>query len=356
MPLDPQIGPSASAAPDGEEELSVLYPLNVFLRNLRRIVLTGLVAAILICLLSLLGGRAYRSGLIFVPQSSEASISGISTLAAQFGFALPGAETTESPEFYEALVRSRPILEDLVRRNYEAADGGTLVDVYEVDADTEAEAVDEATRELRTNIGTDADPVTGMVTVTVKAETPELAAEIASNVLTAVQDFNLTVRRSQAAAERNFAEERLVESRGELRATEDSLQAFLQANRDYGSAPALVFQADRLERNVALRQDVVNSLTQAYEQARLAEVRNTPVITIVQPPFVPVEPDDRNIPIKFVLAFVVGAAAATIWAFVREALEQARSVDAAGGAEFDRLTAGARRAFARLAFWRRRPA
>ena len=70
----------------------------------------------------------------------------------------------------------------------------------------------------------------------------------------------------------------------ELRDAEAGLESFLQRNRRYQDSPQLVVEFGRLQRRVELRQQVANSLSQAFEQSRIEEVRNTPVVTIVERP------------------------------------------------------------------------
>jgi uncharacterized protein involved in exopolysaccharide biosynthesis len=79
----------------------------------------------------------------------------------------------------------------------------------------------------------------------------------------------------------------------EKRQAEDELQAFLQRNRDFRSSPQLSFAYDRLADNVSLRQQLYTAVAQAYEQARIEEVRDTPVITVVEAPMLPARPDPR---------------------------------------------------------------
>jgi uncharacterized protein involved in exopolysaccharide biosynthesis len=55
----------------------------------------------------------------------------------------------------------------------------------------------------------------------------------------------------------------------------------------------LSFVYDRLVNNVTLRQQIYTSVAQAYEQARIDEVRDTPVITVVEAPLLPAKPDPR---------------------------------------------------------------
>jgi len=146
----------------------------------------------------------------------------------------------------------------------------------------------------------------GLVTVSVRAESAELSQQIASRVLQLLNRFNLDRRRSQAAEERRFVEGRVGEVKSELRLAEDRLQYFLQANRDYGNSPSLRFQQERLAADVALQRQLFTTLTQSYEQAKIEEVRDTPVITVVELPEVPARPDSRGLLLRALGGFVAG--------------------------------------------------
>jgi uncharacterized protein involved in exopolysaccharide biosynthesis len=87
---------------------------------------------------------------------------------------------------------------------------------------------------------------------------------------------------------------------------EDHLQEFLQRNRDFRGAPQLAFEYDRLQRDVAMRQAVYTNLMQALEQSKIEEVRNTPVISMVERPILPAKPDSRLIALKALIAVLAG--------------------------------------------------
>jgi len=123
-------------------------------------------------------------------------------------------------------------------------------------------------------------------------------------------------------------------SSGEPRAAENEPQRFLQNNRQFQSSPELVFQHDRLQRRVAMRQQVYTSLVQSYEQARIDEVRNTPVITVVEEAEEPVRPDSRRLPLKAALGVVLGGMFGTFVAFGREYVRRQREEDAEELREF----------------------
>jgi uncharacterized protein involved in exopolysaccharide biosynthesis len=81
---------------------------------------------------------------------------------------------------------------------------------------------------------------------------------------------------------------------------------FLESNRNYSGSPTLQATRDRLQRELSLKSQIHSTLTQAYEQARIDEVRDTPVITVVEAPEVSARPDSRRMVIRLAVALLVG--------------------------------------------------
>ena len=160
------------------------------------------------------------------------------------------------------------------------------------------------------------------MTLSVQTEWPDLSVMIAEDLLEAVSRFNLDTRASQAAAERAFTERRVQLAEDELQASEDSLRLFLEANRQFEDSPMLSFQFDRLSRAVMLRQSVLTTLVQSYEQARISEVRDTPVITVLQQPYMPPGPDDSSLLLTLAIGMVLGGLAGIVLAFLMEAVRR----------------------------------
>jgi len=92
----------------------------------------------------------------------------------------------------------------------------------------------------------------------------------------------------------------------------------MQYNQDFRSSSRLSVYQDQLQRDVNTRQAVYTTLAQAYETARIEEVRNTPVIMVVQHPRTPVLPEGRGLVLKVLLAFVVTAIAAALVGLTRD--------------------------------------
>jgi uncharacterized protein involved in exopolysaccharide biosynthesis len=71
-------------------------------------------------------------------------------------------------------------------------------------------------------------------------------------------------------------------------------------------SPDLSAEHGRLMREVSMRQSMFMSLAQAYAQARMESIRNTPVITIVERPSVPAKPNPRGTVMWAVLGTLLG--------------------------------------------------
>lgn len=257
----------------------------------------------------------------FRPQGANASMSQLSSVAAQFGVNVPNAGQGEMPQFYEELIMSRALLSRVSARTYTNAlpKAATLAEILEVDEDdpeVRTAKVIEWLREsaIRTGIGRE----TGVMTVKVTTEWPRVSMQLSHAILEELNRFNTETRRSQATSERAFVQQRLSASRAELLRAEGVLRSFVQANRAWPSSPELRFEHDRLERDVAVRQQVFTSLSTAFEEARISEVRDTPVITILQEPYVPPEPDKRGLVLKAVLGTLLGAIIGALLAFLRQ--------------------------------------
>jgi hypothetical protein len=87
----------------------------------------------------------------------------------------------------------------------------------------------------------------------------------------------------------------------------------------------LRFQDERLAADISLQRQLFTTLSQAYEQAKIDEVRDTPVITVVELPEVPVRPDSRGVLLRALGGLFAGMLVGMALATVR-AVTQARTV------------------------------
>ena len=88
-----------------------------------------------------------------------------------------------------------------------------------------------------------------------------------------------------------------------------------------------------------MRQQIYTSLVQAYDRAKIEEVRDTPVITVLQVPEQPVRADPLDLLIKMSLTIIVALIVGIWLALGREALLPRRAIHAAPQTEFAVLRA-----------------
>lgn len=322
-------------------EISLIRLINIVLDYRSLVAATALLLFVVVVVVTFLMPRTYTVAASFTPQS-ERMPSNLAGIAAQFGVALPSADAGANPDFYVELLESRRILTETLEAKYTFPTDtgvvtGTLIDILGVEGESEGERREMALRRFGGMVEAELDRPSGVVTFEVETEYPHLSAQIAQRLLDLLNRFNLETRQSQAAAERRFTEVRLAEAKQELLQAENRMQTFLEANRDIGTSPLLRFREDRLQREVDIRQAVVSALAQNYEQARIDEVRDIPVITVVEAPAPPALPDPRMLLLRGVLALVAGAILGALVAFFLAFLRATRTDTADELDEFRRL-------------------
>jgi uncharacterized protein involved in exopolysaccharide biosynthesis len=322
--------------------LSLLALANVALRYRWLVLRVTLVVILLTVAFFLFRPATYTVASSFRLQIRNNTVSNLTGLAAQLGFAMPTTDATQTPAFYVDLLRSREVLGEAVTHRYPSSDlpansTEDLIQAFQVSGATPGIRRERAMDKLSDAMTVIASPRTGVISLSVTLHDPVLAQAVTQRLIDEVNTFNLESRKTQAGAERRFVEQRLNELKDSLRASEDRLQAFLQRNRDYENSPQLSFQQQRLARDVSMQQEMVTGLAQSFEQARIEEVRDTPVITVIDKPERPVQRDSRGLLKKGILAVILGSVLGLGVAFAREGMARSGRTDSAELQEFSEL-------------------
>jgi uncharacterized protein involved in exopolysaccharide biosynthesis len=301
----------------GELSLLDLASLVIEQRRLVAVLVTlgialGLAAA-------LIPPRSYSTRISFVPEEGEGARSGLAAAASQLGLQLGTSGQSWGPPLFIELLQSSALLESVLLDSIELQEGGApvpVLDLLEIPDGDPDRRVDLGVRALRKMTNAREVRHSGIVELTVRSRSPDLSYRLGERLLTRLQEFHQDRRRTYAGAERQFAEEQLVAAGAALASAETSLRQFLDRNRSYRNSPTLVFEHDRLMREVSLRQVLYTSLAQNVDHARMREVRNTPLISVLETPQRPALPEPRGLAVKVVLGalagLLLGAAAAVI--------------------------------------------
>ena len=246
----------------------------------------GLVAGVVI---SLLLPVRYRATAVLSPSPSGGErirLDGaLASLGSQFGIDLG---TSRSPlRFYPRLITSNWFLGNLAVTPLRG--DTSIFSLFTAHPPDTAAAdyprlLEEVVTKLRKVFVVELDDRANSFTLSIELSSRTMADAAIERAISLITEFDTHVLRSQASESRRFLQARLDSARIDLQAYEDSVAIFLSHNRTYEQSPLLQLQYQRLQRRVGLKQEVYTSLARNFEEERMQEVREAPVLTIVDPP------------------------------------------------------------------------
>jgi uncharacterized protein involved in exopolysaccharide biosynthesis len=391
--------PSNSLA---DEEVNLLDYWRVVWKR-RRLIGGLFVSAVMTALvISLLLPKIYESSTSILPQLESresgalgsllaASGAGAGGIAQGLGISLPGMPATPT-DIFTAMLKSRIMADEIIKQF-------DLMKLYK------AKTMKDARKDLEsdTKITVSKEKV---IKITVEAESPQLASDIANFYASNLDRLNRTLNVSKASQNRVFIERRLTETKVNLVKAEETLKDFQTHNKTVAveaqskamieaaatiqgqimaqevqlqvmsaylspdnpelsrvhssieelkkqlylletgrggkgmlpgdrlhpamvTVPGLALEYGRLLREVKVQEALYTMLTSQYEQAKIAEARDTPSVQVLDPG-VPAEKKSKpiiwlNMLIAGVLALFLGI----FLAFFLEYLERVKQISAA---------------------------
>jgi uncharacterized protein involved in exopolysaccharide biosynthesis len=313
-PPPPRVPPS--------DEISVVSVVNVILRHRILIVTLMLLFGFYNGFKSITSPKRYTVESQFLVKGSRGA-GQLGGIAAQLGINVGGGDANSNPQFYLDLIEAKAILWPIAQMSYTVKTDtgvvtGNLLKIFNIKDPRPNVARAKVIDALKGAISETSSLKTGVITVLVRSGRPDLAVQISSNLLNQINVYNLQRRQEQAAGERAFVEKQVDEKRADLRQAEGELRDFLEANRMYTQSPELILERTRLQRAVDMRNVLYTSMLQSYEAARIDEMRDLPVISVIEPPEMPIENDPRGGVKKTLIGLAVGLVLGIVIAFFRE--------------------------------------
>lgn len=145
---------------------------------------------------------------------------------------------------------------------------------------------------LRERIGTSYNEQSGTVEVRVEMPDPEVAAEVAHQVVLFLTDYITAYRTGKASDNVAFIEGRYEEARQRFEEAQERLARFRDENRGQLTELART-REQRLQSEYDLTFNLYNSMAERLEEARISLQEETPVVNVIEPAAVP---DRRSSP------------------------------------------------------------
>lgn len=320
--------------PEGEP-IQFLAIVNTLLRR-RWLIVGGTIAtAILAAAYTLYLDPTYTASTKFVPTqgTSMAQLTGTAVFG---GGSQDGPADNTTPEYYTALLTSRPFLEAILSREFAiagAVDSGTsresLLKHLAIEAESQqaelSMGVEKLGKLVTVSVGkTKAPSGNQIVTVSAIADQPALAADLANAFVDELVKYNSGARSNRAKENVKFVSGRLEEVRSRLSAAEEDLTQFTTRNRKIAT-PQLHSELDRLTRAVDLQEELFLTLSKQLEVARVQEQEQQVTIEVIEHATAPLMRTSPKRTQSVMTAAVLGALGFGALALLLEYLRKAGS-------------------------------
>lgn len=226
----------------------------------------------------------FKSTATIMPEKEKgtlASLESLPSLAALAGVSVGGEVSLV--KLYPTIIKSESVLRNVMYGKYKTEkfqDSVDLVRYWEITEKRPGSAFEDAIKQLRTNLDVSVEAKTSIVTISIETNERQLSADILNRTIYELNKFILTKRTTNASEQRKFIEGRLKEVKDDLSRSENALKEFRERNKQVRS-PQLLLEQGRLERDVQINNTIYLELTKQYELAKIEEVKNMPVINVL---------------------------------------------------------------------------
>ncbi|MCP4725039.1 MAG: hypothetical protein GY863_08390 [bacterium] len=253
----------------------------------------------------------YTASISILPSQemdSSAQLSRLQSLTSALPFMSMSA-TGDLSQVYPAILTSKTLLYMTLDSTFADPDNGeskTLLDWLEIEIDDRAQALDKAYEKLDDLIDVELDNASSLITLSISFKYPWLAAGLCEMLSQMLNNFSVEYKTSSAKNTRQFTQEQLSIQGDSLESAEINVRDFIKTNINYLEDADLRMRYQELERERLAREQIWIEYRQQYELARLQEVKDTPVLTILDKPIIPVKPSKPRKLLVLALSMAMG--------------------------------------------------
>ena len=316
-------------------------------RSWRLVGLVLVVGAALSLAHSMLADKVYRATVRALPyKSSRSDLGNLSSIAGLAGISLPNiaASATIPAEVYPEIVGSLNFRSRLLDRELTFGSGRATLTAW-LDARrgrTDRPAARTPTapsgngpaslaeyppapvtmtdedwmraRWLGDRMSASADRRTGVLTISAELADAEGAASLVATAAEMLTQDIVALESRRAAEQVSFLEQRRLLAEQRFQGAQEADAAFRDQNRVLTTARGMT-QGQRLQRELAVAEEVLRSTTAQLEAAQFRRAENTPVFAILEPAVVPTRPVWPRPALSLALSLVASFAVATalVW-------------------------------------------
>lgn len=282
-----------------------------------RIISVGFIVSILVALLL---PKLYKTSFSFFPNSASSSgLDSVKSVAVSIGLGVGGMGGSEGSYDLTNITHSDMIKRKIIRNKFKTVkniDSLNLVKYWKIGEEGfSLNPIDYASdffywilsipkdqkknilwheklamKKLSDRYIVNKNNLTGLITIHVWMEEPELSKNVAEFFISEINEYVSEIEYSNLSKQEGFVETRLFEIQNELTKNEEELKIFRENNRII-SNPDLKLKEDRLKRDVYINTEVYVSLQQELELLKVRLVGQKDSIYLLDHPQLPAKKD-----------------------------------------------------------------
>lgn len=283
-----------------------------------------------------------------LPEYKKSSISKFSGLASLAGVDLGSAEGGDSvrPDLYPDILKSTPFFLSLMEQPVMTNTNKQIVfgDFYKqqieendwlskILASSEKEILPhssdkylvfskkehERIKDLQKRITTSLDKKTGVLVIGVKMPDPVVAASIANYSMKYLVNYVVQYKTAKAKKDLDFYESQMAKAKNKFYTSQTKKAQYSdQFEQSYIRMKSADLQRERIESDYNISSGFYKTLAQQYEQAKLKLQEETPVLKVLDPPYVPVQKSEPKSILILLGYLALGTLIAFVWALLRK--------------------------------------
>ena len=268
------------------------------------------------------------SATILLPQAIGSNLGGFAGIASQFGVNVPSSAQADlsSPLLLPDILKSRTFAEKILDKSFYTNEFGKELSLLailthgekspDVGRDT---LITNALNKLNDILEFELDLTSSISTINVITNEPIFSKKLAEVTLVELENLNRYYKSQTVNEKLDFIQNRIDSVQENLVFSEKKLKEFNEKNRQI-SAPSLQLDLDRLTREVEVQKGIFLTLKQQYELAKIEEVQGASIIQILDKPYVPLGPSNKNISQSVLISGFLGILLGVVVGFLRSFL------------------------------------
>jgi uncharacterized protein involved in exopolysaccharide biosynthesis len=265
-----------------EKKIDYLEIISILWSKRKFIILVTFIGIVLFIGISFLFTPTYLSSASILPEVDNIKYGALADLASLAGVDVGGQ--TLMLKLYPDIMTSEVILREVIEKKYSSQYYNKPVNLYEyfeIDEETPRRTFEVTLKNIRNKLKVNLNIKNGLITYSIETKDPIVTADILNTITEQLNQFLLTKKNTNASEQRKFIEKRLADVKKDLEKAENMVKEFKEKNRRVSDSPQLILEQERLVREVNLQTVLFTTLKQQYELAKIDEVKNIPVINVL---------------------------------------------------------------------------